>query len=424
MIRKKIPLRLLLLGAALFLLYNSCRKESGLGRGFIDDENLLNVQSDSFRLNVLNKPVDSILTSGAGRSLVGYLNSPVTGLAFAGVAANFSDVDNITSIDLSSTQVDSAVLSIRHNAQFGPGTPVVFQAHVLQDPILDDEDYYSNENPPVGSLLGQSTFTVPNLDSITVFDDREPSQIRIPLKPILASEMLTQVVNDPNGFQNQYPGIYLTADTTPGSSLTDGLIAQVDIDNSYSTLRFYLSDVNTGAKNVLSLELNGLNRYNVFHHSYGFSELSANLNQTNPQLQVIQSVGGNRVLLFSEEFNEFLLNNTNITIQKAELRFNPTLDQDPRYFAHPQLILRTRVDTGWINILDILESSDHYGGALDNNEYLFHVTRYVQDLSYSVSNGLNDTFALDVIPNEFGVRDGYRTFLDGNVQLRLFYVKN
>jgi hypothetical protein len=132
----------------------------------------------------------------------------------------------------------------------------------------------------------------------------------------------------------------------------------------------------------------------------------------------VQSMGGVELQLTFNQLQQLKQNLNNKVINQALLKFNVQNSSDLNP-AHTNLSL-VRLDSSGAKYFleDILEGQPHFGGELDNNQYVFNISKYMLDL---LQEKYSDSTLVLVPTGE--VINANRTELSQDIELNIIYTE-
>lgn len=341
-----------------------------------------------------------------------------------------------------SLELDSLVLSIRYNGQYGDlDNPVDIELYELTDQLDIVNRYYNFST--LGSFninLAQNANQILNTeDSVFLFEGGKPAQLRIRIDDAWGQNLLNQSgstnFEDNTSFRNYFPGFVLTSSHTNG----DGY-AYFNMTNVDSRLNLYYR--NSIADSLLfTFPIGDQSAYFTgsepdYTGSIAEQLLNGNSPSEGDSIFLTQSLGGLRGKV---EF-PYLQNLQDVAINRAELVV--TMDESDtslpfptsmiaasvEEFNNPAFDLRNDIYEGFLNFLNVY----YFSGAPEERnvngenkiQYVFNVSNYVQD----VVNGSSPNQGLYLFPFLDNFRAGRATFYGGShskypVKLNLIYTK-
>ncbi len=409
---KKI--RPLLWGLALSGFFNGCKEPDDLGINVlpVSDLSSLNI-ADTFSLQTTIVREDSIPSSNTSNSLLGAINDNVFGSSNAG----FYTQVLLNSISLNpnfgtNPVCDSIVLTLDYTGYYGDTTSEhSFTVSELSEDIHADSVYYSNKNFSISNTLGTlQTSDIHPADSIVLNGVVSDPHLRIKLDNTLGARFLDPAnagnLSDNTTFLNFFKGIYVSDVIISGS----GTILYFGLTKSMSKISlFYHND----AEDSLQYDflLNGTGKINHYSHDYSSAAFYSDLNipHLNSDFCYVQSLAGIKTKIELPFLNN-LIQNGNISINKAEIITNLDNSSTATYAANPSLFL-VGIDTAGKSYFlpDFIESTTGFGGTLTSNSYTFLITRYIQQIlsGTRTNNGL-------FLVSSGAASSAYRTIVGGS----------
>ena len=367
-----------------------------------DDDNSLglDLQPPNDRLNLLStdtteilaytEVVDSIKSDETSMSLLGSMLDPVFGLSTASFYTQVRLSQSAFSFGTNPLP-DSLVLTLDYSSFYGDSTaPLTVKVWELDEPILFDTAYYSNQSLAIKStLLADKTFVPDYADSVAIMGDTLAPHLRINLTDITASlalkllEAPSDSMASNTSFLNYFYGLYVSAEPVSGG----GQIMYLSLTSSLSNLVLYYHNADNDSLSFNYLINSNCARFGHFDHDYslGSPEFVSQVIEKDTTLGnntcYVQSLGGIKTFLKFPNITNYY-DNGNVAVNEARLFMNcaeiaPVLD------PATQLILVARNEEGSYDILsDQVIGEGYFGGYYDDdlNGYWFRITSTVQDL--------------------------------------------
>ena len=377
--------RLLFKGLILFLLFAvwSCEKTDKIGLEVTPPGERFAYHIDSsteIKISTLRQ--DSLSAEKRDRSLLGALADPVFGKSRAGIVTQLrlssNDVDFGENV-----QLDSAVLLLKYKSAYGDTTQLQhIRIHEIKEDLYFDSVYYSNfdispyysESSTVADFHYAPT---PGADSLLIRLDDELGE-----KILFADSSHLQ---DNASFLEYFKGLYLQASSVEQG----GAITYFDLSEGNSRMILYY---NNSEEDSLKYEVvinSNCTWINLFDHDYMGSEAEPFINDStiNHNKSYIQSMAGLRThasFIFSDTLMQ--LGKEGLSINKAELRIPAASEYASDNKPVPSTIQVFYANKDGTNefIADIFLGEEYYGGYYDEeeDEYVFNIGKYVQDLMY------------------------------------------
>jgi len=331
-------------------------------------------QNDSlYSITIYTESEDSLRSDETSSLLIGSIQDPIFGLNTGSFITQISLSES--NIDLGTDPiVDSVVFSYSYSGYYGDLSSFDNMAVLYcSSSINKDSVYYSN-------YLNSNNICVGLLNNLlTSFEINSDTSTSPTLKMILDNSIGQQILDmgddgfliDNQNFQENFGFFEVTESVTNPNSI---LYLNPSGSNTGFTI-YYHNDLNDSLS--LNFVLDGESaRINMFNDK-PLSSLSVN-----PDFSYVQSMAGYK--------SKIVLQNTDLladeligkAINKVTLSFD--IENDETYPAHENLSL-VRVDSADNNIFlsdYIVEGVTHFGGALDNDQYTFNITRYFYNLLY------------------------------------------
>jgi len=255
----------------------SCKKSDNLlGNNYIDPSKLLvSGGVDTFQMETYTVVEDTIYTSGARYGLLGILNDNQFGtmdvgfysqVRLSGLNPNFGDVPNIT--------IDSFVLALEYVGGYGYTGNQTFEVFEVDEKMYKDTLYRSTQDltlKPTNWVQGSGTLSL-NPEQLTVVNgDTVNSQLRIPLNPAIALQLIqdsqgnTDFSSNDLFTSNYLKGIYVkTNGLAPGNN--QGMVGYFNLLDQDSKLIIYYKENGTAKPPfdlIFSSDCASYNRFKV-----------------------------------------------------------------------------------------------------------------------------------------------------------------
>ena len=300
--------------------------------------------------------------------------------------------------------VDSVVLSYTYSGSYGADLAnfTSLDILVLQDDIYKDSVYYSTSYPiPVPG--GMSYF-----ESFSVSNDTEKPLLKVKLNNDFGNLILdleNEGLKDNEVFLENFKGISVVA-----SAQNTMLYLNPDGSNSYLKIYYHNEDSDSLS---LDFELGGdAARINLFN-----SKPLENLVQEDDKIY-IQSLAGYKATIAVNNTDSIKAMLAGKAINKVTMTFDVEQGSTDEYAAHDKLFL-VRVDEDGKNVFltdYTIEGETHFGGRLEDDKYVFNITRYF----YQLLN--NDTYTNDLYLLPAGAAvNANRTILEKDIKLTIHY---
>ena len=370
------------------LIFSSCNKEPNLiGLDLLPEGDRLNMSFiDTSTIIAYTVREDSLRTDELSTNLLGYLNDAVFGNVLASIYTQYNLPTNNVSFGANPV-ADSVVLSLVYNGVYGDSlsqhTVRVFE---LADTMSVAASYYSNSTiASMPNQIGEATF-VPNFKTAdSVNGEARPPHLRITLSQEFSNRLISAdsaTLSSNSFFTEVFKGLYITADQVTSNG-TGAILYFNLLDEMSKITLHYRNDADTISMNF---PINGncgrYNNYNHFNYNGASSDLlqqfAGDTTSGNDRI-FMQAMAGAKVKL-RMPYLKNIPENARIAVNEAILII--TDDEPDNVFAPPvQLAMRALDDTGAYLVLpDETIGSVYFGGRYVNNkEYRFRLTKYVQD---------------------------------------------
>ncbi len=187
---------------------SSCKKKDNLlgGKAYDQGSLLSSGGIDTFSIKTYTTINDSIKASNPRYGLLGIINDPEFGIVdlgfytqvrLAGLNPNFGNIANIT--------IDSFVLAMEYAGSYGYNGKQTLEVYELDERMYADSSYYTSKDlqTKTENWVNGSGYLDINPNGITVIgSDTVATQLRIPLKPAKALQIIQDATNFPAEFGN------------------------------------------------------------------------------------------------------------------------------------------------------------------------------------------------------------------------------
>ncbi|MCX7728569.1 MAG: DUF4270 domain-containing protein [Bacteroidia bacterium] len=380
-------------------LFFACKKNVNktLVDNTLPDSDILHAMyQDTFSFILKTQKTDSIRIYNDGFKFIGSNQDPVFGRTDADLYTHFSLPNNITNVAFpSDAVVDSAkiILVFTENFVGDTTTPLRYQVYRMTEDMSTSENYYSNKN---------FAYQIIPLADVLIKPKKMSSYktIQIPVFKGFAQSIISnpQYLINNSILQTTYKGFYITTkNSVLNASSLQGALMKIDLANSVSGFYVYYHTGNPPAlkeSKVYQFTFNNNYsvRHNYFHYNYSsganvylYNQLTGN-NTSASQNVFVKGLNGTRVLVDIPALNN-LPKLGNFSINRAEVVFkvdNSFISNSTFYTPPPAMSLLALDSAGnEMFTLDQYYSSTSfvgYGGNLNNLEYKFNISRYVQHI--------------------------------------------
>ncbi|MCX6182870.1 MAG: DUF4270 family protein [Bacteroidetes bacterium] len=393
-----------------FLLH-SCKKESNVGSGLIPDDDILNsTLIDTFTVDASTIKFDSILTEKISKVAVGELNDMDFGITSGQWFSQFLLSSTNVSFGVN-PKIDSVILSFHVDTIYGSkGQASTFKAYALDEAFSSSvTSYWSKSSLAYTKELGSSAFLA------------DTGVVKIKLQDSLGTYILNATATDLSSndkFATYFKGLVIKSAQSsllPG----EGTLYMVNPTHLQTKITlYYHNDASTGLSYKLNIPA-AARYFAKYEHDYSGTDLNNHLYSSSlGQSELyIQPLGGTAVMLTFPHLNKWA-NDKQIIIHRAELVFPRKVGTDNIYTAANGAVL-FKDSLGSTFLLPDFGDTDHkgmsspgsgiyYGGGLNNGEYRFLISKYLQKkitLKEDITKLILLVNANAVTPN--------RTILDG-----------
>ena len=389
-----------MLGLSLAIALFSCTDPDLIGLEIQPQSDMITINSlnnDGAFLSLTSIVEDSVKSDENTLNLLGAYTDPV----FGDVGAHFS-----TQLLLSESAVDfgenplltSAVLHLTYAGYYGDSTQQMqIEVATLDDRIFIDSSYYSNNLINASEVVASHSFYPYDSGPDTL----GKYSLKIPI------DFLGQKILDASGDD--------LADNTAFLEYLKGIQIRTTA-LSGSIVYFNLKDVDSRFEIIYndSLEFDlimgsGAARINHFSQTHQLTDELA-----------VQSMGGYnlKILLDKDLISSLQDSLQGKPINKATLTFYQTnaTEQLP---PHASISLARMDSSGSkLFVTDFFEGSEHFGGQLDNNRYIFNISKYLSQL-ISEELPIEDLYLMPIGASV----NANRTLFTGELELDITYTE-
>jgi len=351
------------------LVVSSCTDPQLIGLEVQPESDRISISSldDSNPFSLNTKSADSVRTDEPLVALLGNYESA----NFKDVSASFSTqlLLSQNAVDFGESPVlDSAILSLVYSSYYGDTTiEMGIKIEQIDDAIYFDSTYYSNEYISASPFSTPLEYTFLPRPNTLVFSDGDTigtKALRLnvdALGQMILDAETTNLVDD-DAFLSFFNGLKISPLDNVSSS-----IVYFNLKDAGSKMTIYYND-------SLSYDLligSSAARINHF-------EVEETIDLDN--LYGVQSMGGTELHLTFNNLNGLRQELANKVINQALVTFTAENNSDLNP-SHSSLSLVRLDSTGKTYFLaDILEGQEHFGGGLEDNKYVFNISKYMLDL--------------------------------------------
>ncbi|MFM7666554.1 MAG: DUF4270 family protein [Bacteroidota bacterium] len=290
-------LKNLFFAVCLLVAISSCKKDSSVGIGTLDENEILNgITVDTFDLITYTVEEDSLITDNGPNGILGSYNDPKFGtfnasiytqLRIGTVNPNFGNTSSII--------MDSVVLALEYAGYYGDQSTQTFEVYELDEDLHIDSTYYSFTTKSIKSTnlipFGKGVITPKPTKPTIVGGDTVDSQLRIHLDTNFAKALIAEAASGSTTFENNenfvnfFKGIHIKTNNgfqapgvgaalyvklnDPSSKITmyfrqDGIFKTFDLFLNASCADFTHVDINstgTSVENVVQNNTLGKNEF-------------------------------------------------------------------------------------------------------------------------------------------------------------------
>lgn len=401
---------------AMSALMFSCTNPDELGLDFIDDQ-LGTKYTDTLTIEAHSVKVERLRTDMAGNLLAGYINDPVFGKTQAGFYVQFRLSSNNVYLGQGAL-IDSVVLSLVYGGFYGDTLhSQKFTVWEITEPFLRADtsiQYYSNQSLEISeNFIIEKTFA-PRIKSLvdTTTHKTWPPHLRLKLSDEFANKLLaagdtasaSYSMSNNEVFTNAFPGLFIQGQPIEQT----GAIVYFPATNTYNRLNIYYKNPPSNAQKTLTINVREESaKYNRFDR-FDFVGASAGLYQQvvlgdtamGDSILFVSSMAGTKVKLKVPHLKEIGKLGNRVAVNKAQLII--TADTSFVNPAHFKLLdrfglvgVKTDSTIYYLRDDDSFIGGTYFGGgyASKTKQYVFNVTRHVQD----VIDGKTENFDLNIL---------------------------
>jgi hypothetical protein len=277
---------------------------------------------------------------------------------------------------------------------------------VLQDDIYKDSVYYSTSYP-IPTPGGMSY-----VESFSVSNDTEKPLLKVKLNNDFGQDILdleNEALKDNEVFLEKFKAISVVTSA-------QNTMLYLNPNGSNSFLKIYYHNDESGSDTLsLDFELGGdAARINLFN-----PKPLSNLNQADDKVY-IQSMAGYKTKITVSDLAVLADTLKGKAINKVTMSFDVEPGSTSEYAAHDKLFL-VRVNEEGKNVFltdYTIEGETHFGGRLEDDKYVFNITRYF----YQLLNNDSYTNDLYLLPAGAAI-NANRTILSKDIKLIIHYSK-
>ncbi|TAF43417.1 MAG: DUF4270 domain-containing protein [Sphingobacteriales bacterium] len=394
-----------------FFVFYSCKKNSTIG---LDLENDIALNSlvvfDSTLTTQLVKE-DSITTNYQTLNPLGYFTDPVFGTTEANIAAAITLPNNTGFTFNKSATLDSAVLVMPFAGFYGDSLNTTYKVQVQQ---LNENLYEEGSTPfyyntktwmHKNDILGFKTFK-PNIkDSVTIANirtgkpdtlKRVPAQLRITLDASTITNLILKAdsaaLSTNNQFSNYFKGLFISMDKAATSN-NGGLFLLNTSTNNAATVDIFYKETKNAKTDTLqkSFTLSGNQGYvaSQIKWDYTGKVIANEIGKVNSDNLYLKGLSGTKVKVTFPNIKNIKLLGNQVLVNRAQLIIKVVNGTQTPYAPMPLLKAYKLDIANRPQLLPDENPSDprnlgpgYIGGLFNkaNNEYVFNVTGYVQDL--------------------------------------------
>lgn len=385
------------MGLLVLFTFSSCKEPDGIGLDVLPDGEEMGIAwIDTFTVEARTVLYDSIPTSGlsSGTYLVGDFGDPIFGRVRSEVYTQFKPITENPDFGNGPT-IDSIVLNMAYVGSYGKTDKLLgtmqFSVYELDEKLFKtgsgatDTVYYSNDTIATRPTpLGIKTFRPDLYSRVIAGNDTLPPSFRVALDPSFGQRILdSDSLLTNTSFVNDFFGICVrpTSFSMPSGA---GSILYFNMESQFSRVELYYHNEDGDTTNFKFEIRNSFGIHTTFSHEFPMEILTAIADSTaaGESRLYIQSMAGLRMKVKVPHLRE-LRELGAVAINKAELVV-PVDQSVITEFGLPTALQITGIDSAGnaLNLIDVFEGSDYYGGAYDSDkkQYVFNIARHLQSL--------------------------------------------
>lgn len=284
----------------LFMAFIACNKPSDFGKELVSGNNIPFEQLDTFTLQAVSEPGDSVrmfvpgsASSTSGNSMAGNVEDPVFGNIQAKAFAQFAINKNYSG-GLGNAVIDSVIWDVYYDSdttnQYGDlSAPISLGVFRINENVNEKDTLYSTKEFSVDpSEVGSLDNFIPK------YLPKDSSHLRFKLNSTFANYLATlpdTTFKNTLNLQSQFEGLSIQAKGTSQA------LVRLNFTNANNRLTVYFKP-NGGAKDTTLSMLTNANcvRHTSFKHNYAGSRFQKSIDQPGTDsLLFVQSMGGPRI---------------------------------------------------------------------------------------------------------------------------------
>ncbi len=407
-------IKILILAIILIIFSFGCNEQTSLGLGMLPQDDLVSANMTDTVSVIMKTEKSAHLLSGFQKYLlVGQYTDPVFGKS----EASFMTQVMQTSLPKwdETTVFDSIYLSlpVEKNDIYGEtGQALDLSVYKVTDTLLS-KNYYSDENPSnytdytlLGS--GKTSLFIPKDTSLI----SEVEGVRLKLNYDFGKELFDhkeEYFESPGKFYDIFKGIYVKSNNATGIYKIRTNISSTNKEFGIIIYTHQTTKPDSALSFVLPIT-SGSVRFNMFSHDYTGTEVETALksNGINDKYAYLQSMAGLEVKLDMPSLKQF----SNLLIIRAKLVLNLASNSiNNKLKPNNELWLVKYDSTGAMYYLSEYLSRTYLGQNLNNNQYVFDVTKLVNDIISDDASAKNYNFYITDLLSAY---NNNRTILNTN----------
>jgi hypothetical protein len=374
------------------VLFSACNKTSDVGLDLIPDKYIMEPGTqDTFKIEAFTYKIDSIITSGIAKGVLGTYIDPV----FGSVNASFFTEmrPSVTLTKGTDPVFDSIVLYLKFDTLVTPyGKSTVDQEIRVYEStkrLFFDSTYYSNFNPEIlnPQPIGSSVYNPKRLkdQKLIIKKDTVKNLLAVKLNHDFGKRLFDESdIWQDTSFVAYFKGLYIKSNSPP----VDGSLAAFNLIDPYSKVVIYFknSKDTTSASFNFSTICTRINFFQHQHNAPGFLPDLSNPEKKQDSVVYVQGVGGLKIKVKFPGLDK-LKERGNYIVNKAELVIpvaSVILTQETDYYAPNELYLKRINEKGEEAFLDEFiagaDFNDYIGFTKKDGKYFVDITYLVQKI--------------------------------------------
>ncbi len=414
-------------------LFFSCTNEnSPIGLGLMDQ--MGTDFTDTITVSAYSYLEDTINTTSLSANMVGHISDPVFGPSVASIYTQMAMSANNVNFG-ENPVIDSCIFTLQLASYYGDTTSRVgIRVHRLNEAPKNRFNYYQNNSlsyDPTPLNYQLTDYAISPNQEVVVDTAIYSPHVRIRLSQAFGQYLLNHQSELNNNLSSILKGLYITAVSHTGNT---GYMILTSMTSTLSGITIYYHNDNGSGLRYKLVCANSSVRFNEYLHDYNQSSDPAFIQEVlhgdrsvGESVLYVQGTGGVKTRITFPYLKEaFQSLGNRVVINKAELVVTD-LSPDEPYLTHPTILTLQGIKEGTEAITylpddDYYTSTSYFGGTynVENHEYRFRITEYVQKL---ISGNGELSNSVNLVVRGSGVRANRLIFggtnLDDSQRLRL-----